>query len=79
VKRVSLCTLKSKIVIHINKESDQRNIPADPNNKTHEGAPDSVTSFATEIVTAINVALAINGMDLLHLPMFMHRHSTVSL
>jgi hypothetical protein len=47
--------------------------------ETHENTPDTVTAFTPEVVAAINMTLTLDGMDLFHLPSFVHRHPAICL
>ena len=71
--------LETEVIVNVYKELDKENIPTNPGNKTHKGTPDSVPALATKIIATVNIVFVVNGVDLLHLPMFMHWHSVVSL
>jgi hypothetical protein len=78
MKHKSFCTLKTEVVINIYKELNE-DVPTNPHNETHESVPNAVSTFATEIVATVDVALTLDHVDLLHLPVFVHWHPAVGL
>ena len=71
--------LKAQIVIYIYKEVNVKEVPCNPYYQAHKGSPNPISALASKIVAAVNVTLTLNGMNLLHLPTFVHGHSAVSL
>ncbi|KIM74006.1 hypothetical protein PILCRDRAFT_14738 [Piloderma croceum F 1598] len=73
------CALETEVVVNIYKKLDEEYVSTDPYDKTHESTPNTVSALATKIIAAVNIALALNCVDLLHLPTLVHWHSAGSI
>jgi len=64
MKRKGFCPLKAEVVIYIYKKVNMKEVPRDPYYQTHKCTPNSISALTSEIITTVDVALTLNGVQL---------------